>query len=99
MVMTRQSEGTRWLCPSLPSGVWVAPTSLVKLLPMAPQHPLEGKVGSERVAARAGERPLKAVEAEACLHGRFQKTDQRQRLTPTGKEEHGGGTAARKRPP
>lgn len=57
MVTTRQSEGTRGLCPSLPPRVWVRPTPLVKPLPKAPQRPLEGKVGSEPVAARAGEAP------------------------------------------
>lgn len=99
MVTTRQSEGTRGLCPSLPPRVWVRPTPLVKPLPKAPQHPLEGKVGSEPVAARAGERPPEAIETEAHLRGRFQKTGGRRRLRPTGKEENGRGAAARKRPP
>lgn len=99
MVTTRQSEGTRGLCPSLPPRVWVRPTPLVKPLPKAPQRPLEGKVGSEPVAARAGERPPEAIETEAHLRGRFQKTGGRRRLRPTGKEENGRGAAARKRPP
>lgn len=86
--VTRQSEGTGWLCPSLPSSVWVGPTPLVKLLPEASQCLLEGKVGSERVAARAGERPPEA-EAEAGLRGRFQKLTGDGGSCPLGRKSMG----------